>query len=251
MKNLRYPGRIALLTLGCLFSLSAAQATEVSQIIKTTDQLRTGGGNMQVETEITTYLRDGTLEKERKYRVYSQAQRQSLVLMQSPAEKGQKVLMSGDDFWMLLPGSQRPMRITAMQKLLGDASVGDIATMNWADDYQATLTGEEICGSQPCLHLRLDASRKSLAYQHIELWVGKKYYEPLKADLYVQSEKLAKQARFVMDKTQAPSAVVEMRLSDQLSSHKETRIRYLSRQSKTVPEAWLNPMFLAKNPVLE
>jgi hypothetical protein len=68
----------------------------------------------------------------------------------------------------------------------------------------------------------------------------------LKADLYVQSEKLAKQARFVMDKAQAPTAVVEMLLADQLSNHKETRIRYLQRQPKTVPEQWLNPMFLAK-----
>jgi hypothetical protein len=137
--------------LSCLLSMTTAQAAsqfpaqlpDVSQMLKATDQLRVGGGNMQVETEITTFQRDGSVEKERKYRVYSQAQRQSLVLMQSPAEKGQKVLMSGDDFWMLLPGSQRPMRITPMQKLLGDASVGDIATMNWAEDYQASLVAEE------------------------------------------------------------------------------------------------------------
>lgn len=263
MKKNSYPRCVSLLSLSCILSLTTLQASaespvhaaapsaDISQMIKATDQLRVGGSNMQVETEITTFQRDGSVEKERKYRVYSQAQRQSLVLMQSPAEKGQKVLMSGDDFWMLLPGSQRPMRITPMQKLLGDASVGDIATMNWAEDYQASLVAEEKCDDKACLHLRLDASRKSLAYQHIELWIGKKFYEPLKADLYVQSEKLAKQARFVMDKAQAPTAVVEMLLADQLSNHKETRIRYLQRQPKTVPEQWLNPMFLAKNPTLE
>jgi len=66
----------------------------------------------------------------------------------------------------------------------------------------------------------------------------------LKADLYVQSEKLAKQARFVMDKAQAPTAVVEMLLADQLSNHKETRIRYLQRQPKpyrnngSIPCSW-------------
>ncbi|MBR7793960.1 outer membrane lipoprotein-sorting protein [Undibacterium sp. FT147W] len=263
MKKNSYPRCASLLSLSCILSLTTLQASaespahaaapsaDISQMIKATDQLRVGGGNMQVETEITTFQRDGSVEKERKYRVYSQAQRQSLVLMQSPAEKGQKVLMSGDDFWMLLPGSQRPMRITPMQKLLGDASVGDIATMNWAEDYQATLVAEEKCDDKVCLHVRLNASRKSLAYQRIELWIGKKFYEPLKADLYVQSEKLAKQARFVMDKAQAPTAVVEMLLADQISNHKETRIRYLHRQPKTVPEQWLNPMFLAKNPVLE
>jgi hypothetical protein len=30
--------------------------------------------------------------------------------------------MLGDDFWLLLPGSQRALRITPSQKLLGDAS---------------------------------------------------------------------------------------------------------------------------------
>jgi hypothetical protein len=42
-----------------------------------------------------------------------------------------------------------------------------------------------------------------------------------------------------------------MVLVDQLSNHKETHVRYLSRQGRSVPEAWLNPMFLARNPSLE
>ena len=60
---------------------------------------------------------------------FVQRDHQSLVLMRSPAEAGQKVLMLGDDFWLLMPGSQRPLRITPAQKLLGDASTGDIATL--------------------------------------------------------------------------------------------------------------------------
>jgi hypothetical protein len=53
--------------------------------------------------------------------------------------------MLGDDFWLLLPGSQRPLRITPSQKLLGDASTGDIATMRWADDYSGSVGAEEPC----------------------------------------------------------------------------------------------------------
>jgi len=171
--------------------------------------------------------------------------------MQSPAEKGQKVLMLGDDFWLLMPGSQRPLRITPMQKLLGDASTGDIATMSWADDYSGKVVGEEQCDGAPCLHLSLAATRKGVTYQRIELWLGKTRHEPIKADLFVQSDKLAKQARFVVDKPAAPTTVVEMVLLDQLSNRKETRVRYLARKERTVPEAWLNPMFLARNPALE
>ena len=232
---------------------TAALAQDVPMLLKAADRYRMGSENMQVDTLISVFNADGSADKERRYTVFAQAKHQSLVLMQSPAEKGQKVLMLGDDFWLLMPNSQRPLRITPMQKLLGDASTGDIATMSWAEDYTGTVAGEERCGEpkQACVHLSLAANRKGVTYQRIELWLGKQRHEPVNADLYVQSEKLAKQARFVFDKPAAPTMVTEMVLLDQLSNHKETRVRYLARQAKVVPEAWLNPMFLARNPALE
>lgn len=253
---------LALLAL--MGAAAAAQAaTDVAAVLQAADRYRAGAENLQVETLVTVLNRDGTPDKERRYTVFTQAQHKSLVLMRSPAEAGQKVLMLGDDFWLLLPGSQRPLRITPTQKLLGDASTGDIATMSWAEDYTGTLVGEEGCepagaaaagnagGSVPCLHLSLQSARKGLSYARIELWVGKARFEPLRAELYVQSDKLAKLASFVMDKPAAPTQVNEMVLTDKLGSHKETRVRYVSRQARQVPESWLNPMFLARNPALE
>ncbi len=230
-----------------------ARADDVSTLLKAADKYRMSGDNMQIDTQISVFNTDGSPDKERRYVVFAQAKHQSLVLMQSPAEKGQKVLMLGDDYWLLMPGSQRPLRITPMQKLLGDASTGDIATLSWADDYTGSVAGEEPCGEpvQPCLHLALQANRKGVTYQRIELWIGKARHEPVRADLYVQSDKLAKRARFVMDRPAAPTAVTEMLLSDQLTNKKETKVRYLGRKEHTVPEAWLNPMFLARNPALE
>ena len=242
-----------ILGLAALLLAGTSAAQDVPSLLKTADQFRSGGANsaekLQLETLVTQHAADGSVEKERRYTVFVQSKRQSLVLMQSPAEKGQKVLMLGDDFWLLMPGSQRPMRITPMQKLLGDASTGDIATLSWAEDYSGQLIGEARCGERPCLHLSLKALRSSVSYQRIELWLDKARHEPIKADLYVQSDKLAKQARFLMDP--AHKQVNEMVLQDQLSHKKETRIRYLSRTPRTVPENWLNPMFLARNPSLE
>jgi hypothetical protein len=228
---------------------------DVATLLKDADRYRTGQDNLQVETQVSTLNRDGSPDKERRYTVFVQVQHKSLVLMRSPAEQGQKVLMLGDDFWLLMPGSQRPLRITPSQKLLGDASTGDIATLSWSEDYQGTLAGEEPCGVEgapaACLHLALTAARKGVTYARIELWVGKLRHEPVKAELYVQSDKLAKQAVFVLDKPGAPTQVDAMVLRDQLSNHKETRVRYVSRVPKSVPEAWLNPMFLARNPALD
>lgn len=246
-------------TLAITLTLCAltAQAQDVGALLKATDRFRMTADNLQVETQINVLNADGTPDKERRYKVFAQAGRQSLVLMQSPAEAGQKVLMLGDDFWLLMPNSQRPLRITPMQKLLGDASTGDIATLSWANDYTGKLVGEEPCEASPgaagpaCLHLSLTAVRKGVTYQRIELWLGKTRHEPVRADLYVLSDKLAKQARFVMDKPAAPTMVIEMVLTDQVSNHKTTHVRYLSRKERVVPAEWMNPMFLVRNPPLD
>ena len=229
-----------------------AVAQNVDAMLRDADRYRTGADNLQVDTLVQSYKTDGTLDKERRYTVFAQQDRRTLVLMQSAAEKGQKVLMLGDDFWLLMPSSQRPMRITPMQKLLGDASTGDIATMRWSGDYSATLVGEEPC--QPgetrlCYRLALQAVRKGVTYQRVELWLARQRHEPVRAQLYVQSDKLAKTAHFELDASR--SQVDAMVLIDQLGPQRQTRIRYLQRKERTVPAEWLNPMLLARSPVLE
>jgi hypothetical protein len=245
-------------------AFAADPAPDVARLLADADRFRVNDENLVIETRVQTVLRDGTPDKERSYTVYAQSGRRSLVLMRSPAEAGQKVLMLGDDFWLLMPASQRPMRITPSQKLLGDASTGDIATLRWAEDYAATLAGEAPCeaagaagaaaaaNTRPCWHLSLTAQRKGVSYQRIELWIGKAHHEPVRADLYVQSDKMAKQASFVPDKPSGrPNQIDAMVLRDQLGNHKETRVQYLSRQKKVLPESWLNPMALLRNPGVE
>ena len=238
-----------------LAPLMAPAADDVSALLAAADRWRMGGGALQLETLVSVQGRDGAPDKERRYTVFAQPGRRSLVLMRSPAEAGQKVLMLGDDFWLLMPGSQRPLRITPSQKLLGEASTGDIATLSWAEDYAGSLAGEGPCpapdDARSCRRLSLQSTRKGVSYARIELWLGKTRGEPVAAELYVHSDKLAKRARFVLDQAAAPTRVDEMLLQDELGSHKLTRVRYLSRQPREVPEAWLNPMFLARNPALD
>lgn len=259
-------------------SALALGPVDVEVLLRDADRTRIGlagpgaatPDNLEVETRVQTLKADGSPDKERRYRVFTQGSRQSLVLMQSPAEKGQKVLMLGDDFWLLMPGSQRPLRITPMQKLLGDASTGDIATLSWSGDYTGQLVAEEPCQpdaaqklqanndssaywiNKKCYQLSLTAKRKGVTYQRIVLWVSQEAHQPVRADLYVQSDKLAKQAAFLLNRPGARDAeVTDMVLVDQLSQGKQTRVSYLSRKEKSVPPEWFNPMYLARNPGLE
>lgn len=246
----KHPARLLGLVAAALAWPAVAQ--NVDAMLRDADRYRTGADNLQVDTLVQSYKTDGTLDKERRYTVFAQQDRRTLVLMQSAAEKGQKVLMLGDDFWLLMPSSQRPMRITPMQKLLGDASTGDIATMRWSGDYTATLVGEEPCQpdeARACYRLALQAARKGVTYQRVELWLARQRHEPVRAQLYVQSDKLAKTAHFELDASRGQ--VDAMVLIDQLGQQRQTRIRYLQRKERAVPAEWLNPMFLARSPVLE
>lgn len=237
----------ALLAFGAFAGLAQGAALDPQDLIKKADYYRSNSDNIQVQTRIEVFARDGSLEKRRDYLVLAETGHKTLVLMQSPSEAGQKVLMLGDDFWMFIPASQRPIRITPTQKLLGEASTGDIATLSWSEDYTGELAGEEPCGTQTCVHLTLHGKRSGITYQRIELWLGKAKAEPVKAELYVQSDKLAKTATFVMEN----GLVSYMDLQDLLSNHKMTRVTYLAHKNRAIPAEWLNPMFLARNPDLE
>lgn len=240
-------------SLACLLLLLAsasARGVEVAALLRQADSYRLEADAMQVETEVKLF-KSGKLEKERRYSVYLKAGRRSLVLMQSPGEKGQKVLMLGDAFWQIMPQSQRPIRITTMQKLLGDASVGDIATMNWSEDYDGTMAGESLVGEIPCLHLSLAARSKGVSYQRIELYLASQDARPIRADLYVASDKIAKQATFAVENVHGRPQVSSMTIVDQIQIGRETVIRYLSRRPRSVPDEYYNPMFLTRNDLKE
>jgi len=227
---------------------NAGATAEVQALLQSADAFRLPEEAVRVETEVTA-MKQGAPQKQRRYTVLSREDRRSLVLMRSPAEQGQKVLMLGDDYWLIFPKTQRPVRITPTQKLLGEASTGDIATMHWAGDYDGELLGEELCaegGSQRCKHLALRAQRKGTTYARIELWLDAAQLFPVRADLYLTSDKLAKRASFTLSTRAGRTLVSEMLLSDEIQASRQTLVRYLSRVPRQTPLEWFNPMFLTR-----
>lgn len=186
------------------------------------------------------------LDKTRLYAVYLKPGRRSLVLFRTASERGQKMLMLGDDYWLMMPSSQRPLRITAMQKLLGEASTGDIATMTWSEDYDGAVSGEDVIDGLPCLKLDLLGQRKGVSYPRIVLYLAKKDRHPVQAELYVASDKLAKLARFSMGEIDGRRQVTVMTLIDHLQKERSTEVHYLSRTGKTLSDDYFNPAFLVR-----
>ncbi len=231
-----------------------AVADDVASMVKNADRYRLDSSAAKVVSLVSLYENE-QLDKTREYNVYTRENRESLVLFKSQVEAGQKMLMLGDNYWLVMPKSRRPIRITPMQKLLGEASVGDISTLTWSEDYHATFVQPEqlTLGEQSLAvnHVRLRATTKGASYAKIELWLDESNDFPIKADLYLRSGKLAKQALFTKGEREGKLRVVAMTLLDQIQPAKKTVIEYKQVTPFELEDKYYNPAYLTRNALSE
>lgn len=231
---------IVILIVITIGSLRADEAPELAVL----DSARSGSGHVKVDTLIEV-RKGGELIRSSEYDVYVGSGRQSLALVRSGREAGQKILMLDDQFWLFLPSSQRPIRITPMQKMLGEASVGDIASLRWQEDYRVLerRTPQEAGQSL----LILEAARAGLSYQKVELIVRVGDYAPVSARFYLTSGKLAKTAAFHLDESSTELVVTGLTLTDEVMGEEVTLIRYREVSAVDIPERWFSPAYLSRN----
>ena len=205
------------------------------------DQLRISQGQVKLNTRIQQFS-GKALTSESVIHVYIGHKQRTLAVYQNAKEQGKKVLVRDNKFWLFLPSSQRALRITPMQRLSGDASVGDITTLNWQQDYkiiQRQAKGE-------VKKLTLAAKHKNLNYQRIELWLQSEDNLPLQADLYLLSGKLAKRAEFTLELDKNGQARMQaMTLLNQLHKDKKTIIHYDAISEFNIPSKWFSIDYIA------
>ncbi len=220
----------------------AAQAADVSAWLIQADAYRLVADSARVEVEVRLYKKD-VLDKRRDYRVYIKPGRRSLVVFMSPGEVGQKVLMRDDEFHLFLPRSRRAIRITPMQKLLGEASTGDVANMTWHEDYEARLVSEsETVDRVDCVLLELHARRHGTTYERIELYLARQNHAPVYARLFLTSGKLAKEARYIL----SGDVVTGMTLVDRIRPGRRTEVDYRAMTPMAIPDKFFNPQYLLR-----
>ncbi|EOK5731458.1 outer membrane lipoprotein-sorting protein [Vibrio vulnificus] len=236
----------------CASNWASAQPSDeqVMSMIKQADDYRLKETSARVVSLVSLYEND-QLDKTREYHVYTRPNRESLVIFKSAVEAGQKMLMLQDNYWLQMPKSRRPIRITPMQKLLGEASVGDISTLTWSEDYQGIwVASEKVQGlageSVATQRLQLTAKTSGASYQTIDLWLTEQENFPLKADLYLRSGKLAKQAWFTRGERNGEVGVTEMTLLDHIQPAKKTVIEYQDVQPWQLEDKFYNPSYLSK-----
>ena len=220
---------------------AAASSDTASQLVQRAEQYRGLADSYVLIGRIET-LQDGVQDKVQPYQLLAGTDRKSLVIFTGGINQGQKVLMQDQQFWLQLPGSRRPLRITPMQKLLGEASSGDVASLSWSQDYQATMVHDQADAAE--LVLELTGNRAGLSYQRIRLVIADSDQFPLRAEFYVGSGKLAKQATFVRGQLNGQDRVIAMQLTDKLQSKATTVLHYDSVTPQQLPARLFNPQAL-------
>lgn len=227
-----------------LLTLLAAPifGSDANDILRRSDAFRGGIDSFSVDVELTSF--EGPTSDTSKFRVYGKGADRSVVEFLAPAaDKGRYVLMSRDAMWIYLPSSSRPIRISPTQRLMGQASNGDVARTSFAVDYEAISATED--GDQWLLELQ--AKDPSMSYKRVRLWVDRSSYEPRRADFYVASGKLLKRARYTQFGSMSGRRVVtEVEIEDLLRTGHRTVMRYTNLMSRKNPDKMFTKDALGK-----
>ena len=224
-----------------VYKLHAAESP--AEILAKVDAYRNPLTSFSIDVDVTSITPDGQHESA-KYRVLGRGSDKSIVEFVAPAtDKGKFLLMLRDAMWIYMPSASRPIRISPLQRLLGQASNGDVARTNFTIDYNPTAIAED----GDAWVLDLFAKDPAVAYNHVRLWVDKKTNEPRRADFYVVSGKLIKRATYseygVMNGRRAVTAV---EIDDLLKPGNRTIMRYANLAPRENPEKMFTKDALGK-----
>lgn len=210
-----------------------ARAEDGSTILARVDQLRNPLQTFSIDVELTSYT-NGSKTESSKFRVYGKGSDRSVVEFIAPAsEKGKFLLMLRDAMWIYMPSASKPIRISPLQRLMGQASNGDVARTGFTTDYNATAVAEEVWEGKKVWVIDLVAKDPSIAYNRVRLWVDRANDEAMRADFYVVSGKLIKRA-FYREYAQLGGrrVVTRVEIEDLLRSGNRTEMRYANLSSR-------------------
>ena len=171
-----------------------------------------------------------------------------------PRDAGKMVLLNGSNMWFYDPASKASIRISPQQRLIGQASDGDVVTVNLARDYAAKLVGEETlqdADRQPrdCWHLDLTAATSEAIYSRVEYWLEKGTYRPIKGRFYADSGRVLKVAYFHKYEDQLGGArPTETIIIDAVDSNLVTTLTGSDYRPQEIPDAWFQRDFLPRLP---
>ncbi len=225
---------------------SSGEKLSADRILQLSDMSRNGWESYAVHTTIENY-EDGKLEETGRFDVSIKGPTKTLVKFLNADVKGEYLLMVDDDMWLYMPDTRRPIRITPLQRLMGNASNGDVARTRYAEDYSAKLLREEVLDGTPCYVLDLKAKSDGATYNHIVYWVARGTDRPKQAEIYLTSGKHYKSISFdKYEEVNGRVLLTQMTITDRLRTGRTTIMKYDSYGPRELPDKYFNKDYLEK-----
>ena len=249
--------KTAMIAAALLLTAVAAQAQTARDIVAGADKVRNPGQPFRSTDTLTEYVSERPRNQDVLV-VFSKEnltshQFRNLVRYVAPArDEGKMVLLDGSSLWFYDPASKASVRISAQQRLIGQAAVGDILTVNLAVDYSGTVLGSETIqdaehANRNCWHLDLKAANDQATYARVEYWVEHGSSYPIKAKFYSDSGKLMKilyYRKFAerLGATRPTEAVI----IDAVDSSLATIVAFGDYRAQDIPESWFQRDYLPR-----
>lgn len=251
-------GRAAAAWLICATLAASAWATpEPLRLLADSDAIRNPARPFSVTVTLTEY-QGGTQVETSVLTSYSRqldagGQFASLIWFVKPARDAGKVMMKrGDDLWFYDPGTKASIRISPQQRLLGQASNGDVVTVNFAKDYDAALVStDEIQDGERqrrrAYQLELKARTDEATYAAITLWVDALDHRPLKAQFFADSGRVLKTAYYRRFQPQlGAERPTETVIIDGVNPRSVTVLRMSNYTARDIPATWFTRDYLPR-----
>jgi outer membrane lipoprotein-sorting protein len=216
-------------------------------IVEAADAIRFPRTGFQVDIAIST-RQDGEAIENRKYRVLSKGNENTVVMILEPAsERGQIMLMRGRDLWIFLPEVSQPVRLSLAQRLTGQVANGDLARANFSGDYAPHVVRTEPIGQDEYSVLELTAVDRGVTYQRVLYWVAKSNNAPHKAEFYSASNRLLKTCSYEkFEKMLGALRPTRLVMRDALRKTEESILEYSDMKQRDLPDRVFTKEYLRR-----
>jgi outer membrane lipoprotein-sorting protein len=233
-----------------------ALAQTAEEIVAATDSVRNPKDPFRTTLTLTEYV-SGQERAHSTFVLFSKQDSgghfRNLLQYTEPArDAGKRVLLDGKAFWFFDPASQASVRISAQQRLVGQAAIGDVLSVNLAADYAPAIAATETIDDaarqkRNCWRLELKAATDVAVYNRVEYWVEQGTFRPVKGKFYSDSGRLLKIIYFrsFIERLGAvrPSEAV---IIDGVDTALATIAVFAESRFQDVPDAWFQRDYLPR-----
>ncbi len=200
-----------------------------------------GNGSYSIELKMTAYRNQDVSNANIK--VYTSGNKQIVTFTAPEKLTDESYLVNGYNTWMYQQGLKRPIRISAQQKLFGDAGIAEAAGIDYANDYQVVRSTETDLQYQ----YELKAIDNRTAYQQAGLWIDKNGLLLNKVVLKALNGQPLKEIIYRNHRQLNGHEIADMEVRNLLQEKdNRTIMEYTAITSREIPDKAFDPLMMGK-----